>query len=455
MWLLPLFSPIARAAAFVYYRVRYSGDRIPVWGPVLLVANHPNSLLDPMLVVAAARRPVRFLAKAPLFTDRKIGWLVKAAGAIPVYRPADDPTQVSRNLDSFREVYGVLAGGDAVGIFPEGVSHSAPSLVPLKTGAARIALGAAELTGIPFPIVPVGLVFRRKDEFRSEALVWRGAAVEWSDLAARGLGDSAAVRELTERITEGLRSVTVNLEQWEDRPLVETAVRMWEAERRALALPWERVARFDATGRLLSELRRRGDTAALALGRDIVAFGRRLNRLGLRPADLVADLRLARGLWWAVRRLHLLLPLGGVVAVVGAALWWVPYRVTGMIVSRLGLEEDVRSTWKLLVGIVVYFVWLILLAAVAGGAWGGLAALLAFILLPATGLAGLLMRERWRNAWSDAQRFFLLRSRRALMQALRERQRDLVAQMQALVEREGPVMRPRTPGTAQSSVGAP
>ena len=84
MWLLPLFPRIARGAAFTYYRIRYGGEAVPRAGPVLLVANHPNSLLDPVLVVAAARRPVRFLAKAPLFVDPKVGWLVKAAGAIPV-----------------------------------------------------------------------------------------------------------------------------------------------------------------------------------------------------------------------------------------------------------------------------------------------------------------------------------------------------------------------------------
>src|SRR5262245_33379177 len=115
MWLLPVFSWLARIAARVYYRVRFGGPRVPANGPVLLVANHPNSLLDPTLVVASADRPVRFLAKAPLFTDWKIGWLVKAAGAIPVYRRSDDPTLMSRNEDAFRAVFEVLGDGAAVG----------------------------------------------------------------------------------------------------------------------------------------------------------------------------------------------------------------------------------------------------------------------------------------------------------------------------------------------------
>ncbi|MDQ3556229.1 MAG: 1-acyl-sn-glycerol-3-phosphate acyltransferase, partial [Gemmatimonadota bacterium] len=143
MWLLPVFGHLASLAARTFYHLRISGEPPPSAGPVLLVANHPNSLLDPALVAAAARRPVRFLAKAPLFSDPRVGWLVRGSGAVPVYRRADDPSAMGRNDDTFRAVWEALALGDAVGIFPEGTSHSAPGLVTLKTGAARIALGAA------------------------------------------------------------------------------------------------------------------------------------------------------------------------------------------------------------------------------------------------------------------------------------------------------------------------
>ncbi len=147
MWLLPVFSRVSRLALRTFYRLEVAGGRVPPAGPVLLVANHPNSLLDPAMVVAVAGRPVRFLAKAPLFGDAQVGWLVRGAGAIPVYRASDDPSKMGANQDAFRAAHASLAEGDAVGIFPEGTSHSEPSLVPLKTGAARIALGAAARVG--------------------------------------------------------------------------------------------------------------------------------------------------------------------------------------------------------------------------------------------------------------------------------------------------------------------
>jgi len=429
-WLLPLFPPLARAAARVYYRLTVAGDRVPGRGPALLVANHPNSLLDPVLVQAVAGRPVRFLGKAPLFTDRKVGWLVRGAGAIPVYRATDDPAQMARNEDTFRAVRAALADGDAVGIFPEGLSHSEPGLAPLRTGAARIALGV----GRAFPIVPVGLVFRAKDVFRSEALALVGEAVAWDDLAPRGTADAEAVRELTARIDAALRRVTVNLERWEDRPLAECAVRIWEAERGEPPAPAERIGRLEVTTRVLAAARERDDAAALVLAAEVRAHCARLARLRLRPADLRADIGLGRGLTWGARRLPLVLPLATAAALAGFLLFFPPFWLTGRVAAAFRPDPDQGATHKLLAGIVLYGLWLALLAALAGIVFAPWAAAAVLVGAPLVGMTGLLVRERWRGDWRDARRFFLLRTRRALAAQLAGRQRDLAGRLHALYE---------------------
>lgn len=425
-------SPLARLAAAIYYRLNISGT-VPSDGPVLLVANHPNSLLDPMLVLAAAHRPVRFLAKAPLFDDPKVGWLVKAFRSIPVYRRHDDPTQVGRNDEMFRAVHAALGAGAAVALFPEGISHSEPSLTPLKTGAARIALGAAPLIGRDFPIVPVGLVFREKDRFRSAALVLVGAPVEWQDVAMRGEADVDAVRDLTERITTALRSVTVNLDSWHDAPLVETAVGIWEAGRGAGADGAERIRRRRITTELLASVRAREDVEGLALADDVAQHRRQLDRLGLTPRDLAADVRGGRAYRWAVMRLPLV--LGAALALVGWLLFLPPYHVTGVVVDRLAPEIDTRSTWKLMLGAVIYAVWVVLLAAVAGVLFGWWTAPVVCLGLPLIGMASLLVRERWRGSWGEARRWLLLRSRRRLMTTMRRQQGELETRLTSLLSR--------------------
>ena len=431
MWLLPLFSGLARLASHIYYRVRFSGPAVPA-GPVLLVANHPNSLLDPTLVVAAGSRPVQFLAKAPLFEDRKLGWLMRAVGAIPVYRKADDPSQMSKNEDAFRAVLDVLARGAVVGIFPEGISHSDSAIAPLKTGAARIALGTAARTGYPIAIVPVGLSFRAKEIFRSDAYVVRGFPIAWGDLVARGPDDASAVRELTARIDAALRGVTVNVAEWEDQPIVETALKVWEAEHDTPSREGERLARMGFTTKTLEKMKASSDGVATELITDVRRHDRRLRWLGLRPADLVADVGANRAVDWAARRLYLFLPLGVVFAVVGAVVFWPPYKLTGMIVDRLALARDVRATWKLLIGIVLYVLWLIAVIWLIGAVMGWWAALASIMLIPAVAIAGLHIRENWRSTWDDIRRFFLLRSRGDLVGKLREEQKDLAQRLDAL-----------------------
>ena len=432
MWLLPAVSLISNAAARVYYRLTIAGEPVPHSGPVLLVANHPNSLLDPVLVAAAAGRPVRFLAKSPLFADRAIGWLVRGAGAIPVYRREDDATASDRNVDMFRAAYHELSQNSAVGIFPEGLTHGEPQLAKLKTGAARIALGAAERGTRGFPIVPVGLVFRRKDAFRSLALIVRGPPVEWSDLYQRSPDDRDAVRELTQRIEASMRRVTVNLEQWEDRPLVECAEAIWTAEWGADKNPAVRVGRLRVTTSLLKRLRLNPEPRWETLLRDLSTHCGRLERLRLRPHELAADVRIRTSVRWSIRRLPLVGLPAVVLAVIGYGIFWLPRFVTVKSVQAAAPHEYRRSTYALFIGIVVYASWIVFLTAISWRVAGLVGAAVVFIALPLSGLVALWIRERWRGSWADVRRFLLLRSRGKLIRSLKSRQRELAARLKEL-----------------------
>ena len=114
-----------------------NADRVPVAGPMLIVGNHPNGLLDPVVMRLALGRPVSFLAKSTLFGNA-IGRLAMSAfEAIPVFRSKEADT--SKNEDTFFRCVTHLSAAGALALFPEGTSHSETRLLPLKTGAARIA----------------------------------------------------------------------------------------------------------------------------------------------------------------------------------------------------------------------------------------------------------------------------------------------------------------------------
>lgn len=428
-----------RILAFIartYYQVRVAGADLPGEGPVLLVANHPNSLMDPPLLAMAAGRPVRFLAGAHLFRRRSIAWAVRGSGAIPVYRRSEEPGEMAKNQASFGAVRDALLAGSVVGVFPEGLTHSEPSLVPFKTGAARIALLTAEARQAAFPILPVGITFRGgKERFRSRALVLVGKPVRWSDLAANP-ADPAHARELTHRIEDALARVTVNLRDWEDLPLVEAAEAIHEAEfgRHQSRNPVRWLARLRRTSQALEQARERGDPKLDELHQGLEAHVRVLAALGLTPRDLHLRPRSSVAIRWTLGNLFFFgfaLPL----ALVGTLVFWLPWTLVQRAEPRFRLTPDRRATYRVLASAVTCGVWVLLLAALVMELRGWRPALVLLLLLPLTGFLTLRIRTRWRSAVADLRRFLVLRGRRDLRTRLLEAQRGLALSIRELQNR--------------------
>jgi glycerol-3-phosphate O-acyltransferase / dihydroxyacetone phosphate acyltransferase len=432
MWLQPVQSPVARRLTGLYHRLTVAGRAVPRSGPVLLVANHPNSLIDPAVVAGVAHRPVRFLAKHTLFRGEFVSWIVRGAGSIPVYRQVDAAGMMHQNQDAFEAVFEALATGSAVGIFPEGLSHSQSHLAPLKTGAARIALGAAERLGTSFPIIPVGLTFERRDAFRSRGLVLIGNPVVWDDISRAGTGNVEATQELTRRIDSALRLVTVNLDRWEDAPMVHMAEAVFAVESAADPRPHVRIRRLKEITDRLRELRSRGRGEWESLARELTRHDRILRSLRMRPADLRERPGIAAMARWTGRTIPLLGFLGIAVVAVGSALFWPPYKLVGIVEARARPLHDVRSTYKLIVGIVLFTLWWAILTAAAWWWQGWIAAVGVALALPLLGILTLELQERWANAIDDAHRFVVHRTRPRAIAQLAERQKALAARLHQL-----------------------
>jgi 1-acyl-sn-glycerol-3-phosphate acyltransferase len=252
-----------------YPRIEVSGaERIGQTGPVLFCANHANSLMDPVLIGLAARRPVRFMAKAPLFDVPVLGPLMHALGMVPAFRGSDDVRQVRRNLESLDVAADVLKAGGAMGIFPEGKSHDAAHVEMVRSGAARIAVQAAEGGAVGVQVVPLGINYEHKERFRSAVWVNVGEPIDVDAWLAQHGGESRpAMRALTTELETRLKAVVVHLDEPKWEPFLDElevlARREAAAGKAAAVRRRKRIA--DAMNHYLSADRKAAEVVAAAV----------------------------------------------------------------------------------------------------------------------------------------------------------------------------------------------
>ena len=215
---------VCRGLAHAFYRsVDVDGRaRVPAGRPLLVVANHGNGFVDPIVVTSVLGRLPRFLAKAALWKVVVARPLLGLAGVLPVYRAADGDRS-SDNRSIFAACHRELAGGATVAIFPEGTTGDRAGLDRVRSGAARIALGAVA-TAPDLAIVPVGLAFEDRIETRSRAVVMIGEPIDvarWAtSSAAAGEPDRQEVEALTERIRRSLEDVSPEFATVDERDVL-------------------------------------------------------------------------------------------------------------------------------------------------------------------------------------------------------------------------------------------
>ncbi|MGZ4736903.1 MAG: 1-acyl-sn-glycerol-3-phosphate acyltransferase [Acidimicrobiia bacterium] len=410
-------------------------SRIAAGEPTIIAANHANGFADVVLLTYKVPGLPRYLAASYLWKIPPARFLFWLADVVPVYRQRDG-VDTADNVAAFSACHDALAEGAHLMIFPEGEVHREPALLPLKTGAARIGLGAAAGGTRGITIVPVGLVYDDKGRFRSQAALHVGRPISMDDWVERYRADErGAVRAVTDVLTDRLREVTLNHASWNEAMVIDRAAaitilgdREYEthepvfAERSALHRAL--VAAIDLNGGEGGEAFRRLATAVETHRRDLAL-------LGVEDPGAVPPLHPSR-----IRLRIARLAVGSVIllpfAVVGMAL-------NGAIVppAKLARRFVKHPAWKATAMGFTGFVLLPVMwgteTTIAYKRFGGRAALAVAAAGPIGGIAWIAWRARWLRWRRSVASLEWLRRPDAALDAARASRRAVLDEVAALV----------------------
>ena len=223
---------LLRAAVGLYFRriEQFHCERTPRTGPVLFTSNHPNSMTDAFVIGVSVPRKVNFVATVQLFRLAPLRWLLVRCGVVPINRMKDDPRAMRTVLDTFEVCFRVLERGEAIGIFPEGITHDDPQLKTVKTGAARMALELEHRHDgkLGLQIAPVGLTFSAKEIYRSDVLVNFGEPIPVADFLAGYPGRKReCIHALTAEIERRIEALMLHLPKLERARIVAAVKRLY------------------------------------------------------------------------------------------------------------------------------------------------------------------------------------------------------------------------------------
>ncbi len=420
----------ARLAAHWFYRdVVFDGaERIPDAGPILLVVNHPNELMDAIFAGLVTPRQLTFTGKATLFANPLVAAFLRHMRVVPLRRVADERAKATamsadeaapepaavdatRNADAFAAIHAALTARQAVLIFPEGRSWDEPRLAPIKTGTARIALSAREAGVTGVMIVPVGINYELKHALRSRVLVEVGLPIDIDGLAPQ----EQDVDALTALIAQRLHAVTLNFGDAEDAAAVLDAATVLAAagadEIRPLDDADTPIAAKVSVARQADAIRQRlgrGELTpalreqVLRVQRHLLSLQRTATTLGIRLDDVTLDTRLTTAGRFVLREL-LLAAVGVPLAAWGRLNHQLPFSLTRWLGRRTASARSNVAMNTVVLGLLLvplfYLLQTGLIWRVAGRWWALLYA------------AALVPSASWDLRYTERVRRLLMRAR--------------------------------------------
>ncbi|MFL2582454.1 MAG: lysophospholipid acyltransferase family protein [Flavobacteriales bacterium] len=367
------FELLLKISVRIYFKnkVITGRDNIPKGKPVLFVANHPGAFLDPIVIGSYADRSLYYIARGESFKNKFSAWFFKKIHMIPVYRKEETPELTHKNEAVFGACYEHFENGRSLMIFPEGTSKIEYRLRKVKSGAARIALGAEAKNNfkLGLTIVPVGITYSNPMNFRTDVQVNFGKPVPIEAYKDRCQEDSfATAKTLTRDIEQSIKDEMLLIENRENDEIFDQLQKLYFEEM---------INRFEAPNL--------PDNEKLELKNNLV---KAIDYFKSSAPDLSNKLQQLLKEYFAKmtdieskypefnKRLvcgkpsitaHVLGLIAGLpLFLLGTLFNYIPYRISGVLAEKFSQRDDFTGALRLVIGtfsfLITYILWGILFA---------------------------------------------------------------------------------------------
>lgn len=330
-------------------------------GPLILAVNHPNTFMDPLIVAALTRQRVAFIANGSIFS-RFTRPIFKYLHVIPVYRKKDTSdvplSPADLNKMTFQRCYDYLEAKGTILIFPEGTSEIERRLRELKTGTARIALGAEYENNfqLGLRILPIGLNYSDPTRFRSDVFINIGQPIALTDFREKYNSQSFdTVEELTGLIKQRLAETVIITEDEEEDTLVKQIELLYKNQLfEELALDSKaKKNEFDLVKQIITAVRyfeHHRPELFRSLQIKMANYLNALKKLRLSDETLARTQRLHRHLASAV------IPLiaGSPIYIFGLIINYIPYILPSKLARLISADITYRAPLMMTLGIITF-----------------------------------------------------------------------------------------------------
>ncbi len=439
--LYALLKFIYKTGLWVFYRQFEVRNRslLDIQGPLLVVSNHPNTFMDPIVTASLLRQSVFFITKSTVFGSGFQSWMLRQMHLIPIHRREDHPNREINNDEAFAAINAALLQGKTLLIFPEGNSLNQRRLRRIKTGTARVALTAESAQALGIRILPVGLNYSAPTRFHSKVFVNVGEPISVADYMDAYQQDAyGTVQALTEEIRVRLEQLIIHTPS-DEADLLCRQIELIYKDNLAAFAPSEvplHVRDFLLTKAIVSSVNhfRQTDPARVAAFQQrLESYLQRLEQLDLRDELLLLGEReiLRQSI---VRLLYLI--AGFPIYAYGLLHNYLPYIIPSKVVQRITKEEEWRAPIMLTVGIFTFpifyllEIWLVRRLLQLSWEW----TLLYSLSLPLSGFLTLHFWKALRHARKHWRHLLLFVNQKHLARHLRRKRQEIIIELEAARE---------------------